>query len=100
MERMTRRAPKPISVGRHRRACCICKHPQRREIETEFVGWRSPGVLAQQYGLADRASVYRHAHALGLFAERRRNLRAALEGIIERVGEVEITASAVVAAVQ
>jgi hypothetical protein len=57
-------------------------------------------VIAKEFGLADRASVYRHAHALGLFDRRQRNIRAALEKIIERVGEVEVTASAVVAAVQ
>lgn len=53
-----------------------------------------------EYGLADRASVYRHAHALGLFAKRQRNIPAALEKNIEKVGEVEVTSSAVVAAVQ
>ncbi len=50
--------------------------------------------------MADRASVYRHAHALRLFEKRRRNVRAALERIIEKAGEVDVTASAVVAAVQ
>ena len=50
--------------------------------------------------MTDRASVYRHAHALGLFSKRKRNVRAALERIIERAGDVEATASAVVAAVQ
>jgi hypothetical protein len=70
------------------------------EIETEFVSWRSPASIAKEYGLADRACVYRHAHALGLFAKRQRNVRAALEQIIEKAGDVEATASAVVAAVQ
>ena len=51
------------------------------------------------YGLADRSSVYRHAHALGLFAKRQRNLRAALEKIIEKAGEVKVNAAAVVSAV-
>ena len=50
--------------------------------------------------MADRASVYRHAHALGLFPKRQRNVRAALERIIEKAGEVEVSAAAVVAAVQ
>jgi hypothetical protein len=91
---------KPVSLGRHRRNCSICTHPERTEIEAEFVAWRSPAVLAQQFGLSDRSTVYRHAHAIGLFAQRQRNLRAALERIIERAGEVEVTAAAVVAAVQ
>ena len=37
------------------------------EIEGDFISWRSPAAIATEYGLADRASVYRHAHALGLF---------------------------------
>jgi hypothetical protein len=49
--------------------------------------------------LADRTSVYRHAHALGLFQKRQKNVRAALERIIERAESVDVTASAVVAAI-
>jgi hypothetical protein len=78
----------------------VCRHGQRDEIESAFVGWRSPAAIAEEFGLADRASVYRHAHALGLVEKRRRNIRAALERIIEKAGEVDVTASAVVAAVQ
>jgi hypothetical protein len=78
----------------------VCCHEQREEIESAFIGWRSPAAIAEEYGLADRASVYRHGHALGLFEKRRRNIRAALERIIEKAGEVDVTASSVVAAVQ
>jgi hypothetical protein len=91
---------KPVSLGRHRRNCSVCVHAQRIDIEAEFIAWRSPAALAQQYGLGDRASIYRHAHALGLFAKRQRNVRAALERIIEKAGDVSVTASAVVAAVE
>ena len=69
-------------------------------MESAFIGWRSPAAIAEEYRLADRASVYRHAHALELFEKRRRNIRAALERIIENVGELDVTASAVVSAVQ
>jgi hypothetical protein len=69
------------------------------EIEQDFVSWRSPGVIVEEYGLADRSTVYRHAHACGLFVKRQRNVRAALERIIERAGEVDVTAAAVVSAV-
>jgi hypothetical protein len=89
-----------VSLGRHQRACSVCAHQQREEIEAAFIGWRSPAAIAEEYALTDRASVYRHAHALGLFEKRRRNIRAALERIIEKAGEVDVTASAVVAAVQ
>jgi hypothetical protein len=99
---MTRQAKTTasVSLGRHKRTCSVCGHQQREEIESAFIGWRSPASIAEEYGLADRASVYRHAHALGLFEKRRRNIRAALEHIIENAGEVDVTASAVVAAVQ
>jgi hypothetical protein len=89
-----------VSLGRHRRNCSVCAHPERSEIEAEFIDWRSPAALAQQFGLTDRSSIYRHAHAFDLFAKRQRNVRAALEKIIEKAGDVEVTASAVVAAIQ
>jgi hypothetical protein len=44
--------------------------------------------------------VYRHAHAVGLFPRRQRNVRTALGRIIEKAGEVDVTAAAVVAAIQ
>lgn len=78
----------------------MCAHQQCREIEAAFVSWRSPAAIAKEYGLADRATIYRHAHAFGLFEKRQRNIRAALEHIIEQACEVEVTSSAVVAAVQ
>ena len=78
----------------------MCVLPKRLDIEAEFVAWRSPAGIAEEYGLADRASIYRHAHALGLFADRKRNVRVARERIIEKAGEVDVTAAAVVAAVQ
>jgi hypothetical protein len=88
-----------ISPGRHAAECKICAHTQRDEIERDFINWRSPASITKQYKLANRASVYRHAHALGLFPKRQRNVRAALEKIIERAGEVEVNAAAVVSAV-
>jgi hypothetical protein len=89
-----------VSLGRHSTNCRICGHGKRAEIEADFVRWKSPARIATEYRLGNRASVYRHAHALGLFEKRGRNVRAALERIIEQVGEVDVTAPAVVAAVQ
>jgi len=89
-----------ISRGRHEKFCTICKNSKRQEIERDFVSWCSPTKIAKNYRLSDRSTVYRHAHVFGLFAKRRRNVRAALEHIIERAGEVEVSASSVVAAVQ
>jgi hypothetical protein len=87
------------STGRHAAACKICAHSHRQEIEHDFISWRSPVTIAREYGLKDRSTVYRHAHALNLCQKRRRNVRAALERIIERAGEVEVSAAAVVSAV-
>ena len=89
-----------VNLGRHKRNCSICAHQQREEIESEFISWRSPSTIATEFGLSDRSSIYRHARAFDLFAKRQRNVRAALERIIEHAGEVDVTASAVVSAIQ
>jgi hypothetical protein len=91
---------RPVSLGRHKTNCTVCAHEKREEIEQEFIAWRSPTQIAIDYVLADRTSVYRHAHAFGLMEKRRRNVRAALERMIEKSGDVDVTASAVVAAIQ
>lgn len=88
-----------ISLRRHAVECKICRHPQRMQIEGDFVDWQSPAKIAQQYGLRNRASVYRHAHGLGLMEKRARNVRAALEKIIEKAGDVAVSGAAVVGAV-
>ena len=97
---MKNEVAKAVNPGRHERCCKICSHKKREDIEQDFVAWKSPIAIAKEYGLADRMNVYRHANALGLFEKRRRNIRAALERIIERAGDVEVTASAVVNAIQ
>jgi|SRR5215469_14772653 len=89
-----------VNLGRHAAECKVCAHAHRQEIEREFINWQSPASIAKHYELRNRSTVYRHAHAAGLFPKRERNVRAALEKIIERAGEVDVTASAVVAAVQ
>jgi hypothetical protein len=91
---------KPVNLGRHESNCTICSHPQREEIEREFVEWASPLRIAEDFALPDRKTVYRHARAFGLLLKRDRNIRAGLAKIIERGGEVEISAAAVVAAIQ
>jgi hypothetical protein len=89
---------KPVNLGRHAAECKICAHADRSEIEQEFVGWTGANRIASSYGVS-RDGVYRHAHALDLFRRRQRNIRAALEKIIERAGEVDVNAAAVVSAV-
>jgi hypothetical protein len=100
MTRRQHRTEKATSLGRHEQNCRVCCHEQRAEIEREFTTWRSPAKIASEYGLKNRASIYRHAHALNLFAKRARNIRAALERIIEGVDDIEfVNASAIVAAI-
>src|SRR5271157_751092 len=86
----------PISRDRHEHQCRICSHPKRDEIERTFIAWVSPVQIAKEYSVS-RDGVYRHANVFGLMDKRRRNVRAALERIIERAGEVDVTAAAVVA---
>jgi hypothetical protein len=89
---------KPVNRGRHAAECKICAHSNRAEIEHEFVGWAGANRIATTYGVS-RDGVYRHAHALDLFRKRQRNIRAALERIIEQAGEVDVNAAAVVSAI-
>ncbi|MGE5736552.1 MAG: hypothetical protein ACM34E_15775 [Acidobacteriota bacterium] len=89
---------KTVSKGRHEYHCTICSHPDREHIEQAFINWSNTTKLAARYSVS-RDAIYRHAHALGLMDKRRRNVRAALEKIIEKAGDVEVNAAAVVSAV-
>jgi hypothetical protein len=88
----------PVDLVQHQRRCTVCKHPQRVAIEESFLYWRSPEDIAEDFHLADRSTVYRHAHATGLFDRRRRNVRWVLERILEQVDDVPITAGSIVRA--
>jgi len=88
----------PVSQVRHQAQCSVCAHPERAEIEQAFVNWVSPVRIATQFMVSSDA-VYRHAQAMKLMDKRRRNIRAALERIIEKAGEVEVNAAAVVSAI-
>ena len=90
---------KPVNRGRHETNCKVCQHTERAAIEEEFIAWKSPSRIARDWSLRDRTTLYRHAWATGLMEKRRRNVRAALESIIERGHDVEVTAAAVVQAV-
>ena len=91
---------RPVNLGRHEHSCTICAHPERQEIEGEFCEWKSASEIAREHRLGDRRAIYPHAHAVGLFWKRDRNLRAALARIIEKAGSVRVNGATVVAAVQ
>jgi hypothetical protein len=86
--------------ARHARRCNVCKHPDREAIELEFLRWRIPDDIANDHGIADRSSIYRHAHATGIFRRRRQTIRLALEPLLEQACTVSVTASAIVSAVR
>jgi len=72
-----------VNLGRHAAQCSICNHPYRQDIEERWLEWRSADKIAVDYRVS-RDSVYRHAHATGLYDKRRQNLITAAERIVER----------------
>ena len=90
--------PRRVSLNHHKSHCVICSHSDRADIEEDFLHWRSAGDIAEEHQVGDRRTVYRHAHATGLWQRRRRNLRAALESLIEGVDTVEVTGDTVIRA--
>ncbi|MGB9242607.1 MAG: hypothetical protein WCC03_04585 [Candidatus Acidiferrales bacterium] len=87
-----RRPLLPPDFSRHARRCCICSHPDRDAIEGDFIRWHSVELIAREYKIATRKSIYRHAHCTGLFAWRRR----VLEGILENAEHVPLVSSGVI----
>src|SRR5262249_24915919 len=83
------------SLKSHQGICRICRHDKHEDIDRDFVGWGNVKRIASDYGVSVD-SVYRHATAMGLYEQRRKNVKKALERIIERSEDVEITANAVV----
>ncbi len=88
-----------VDPERHSRTCAICRSPNRQHIEEAFLHWIGPEFIFGEYNVS-RFSLYRHAHAMNLFALRRRNYRAALELVIERTGSANISGDAIVRAVR
>jgi hypothetical protein len=88
-----------VNLGRHQAQCSICSHPEREEIETLWVDWVHVGHITSIFKISPDA-IYRHMHAVELFDKRTKNIVRALEQIIEKVGAVSPTASAVVSAIK
>ncbi|HXQ26973.1 MAG TPA: hypothetical protein VN822_11235 [Candidatus Acidoferrales bacterium] len=89
----------PPEESHHARRCSICSHPARDVIEEAFLQWRNVSDIKYEFHLPSRTTVYSHAHATGLFERRRKNLRAALELIIEEADRVSPTADSIIRAV-
>lgn len=78
----------PPDPERHSRKCRVCKHPQRQDIESDFLRWRPTAEIAQNFGLPDHSSVCRHARATGLYDQRGQGVCYALDPILEDAGRV------------
>ena len=93
-----------LILERHSRRCIICHHPEREAIEEEFVHWRAPWKLAQDYKLTDYRTdyrtVYRHARAAGLLLQRRERLHSALDAFVESVDDVTFTGDTILRAMR
>jgi hypothetical protein len=88
-----------VSMGRHQSQCRICAHADHEQIEQEWINWGNTSLIAERYGVS-RDGIYRHAHALGLFGKRRRNVVMAAEKMIERVDTTPISSSAILSAIK
>ncbi len=99
MRQKTEQKQKRPLPRRHEAGCRVCAHPEREQIESAWCAWANTSKLAKQYSLS-RDSLYRHCHALSLFERRGRNLKGALEKIIEQADSVTVNAGAVVQAIQ
>jgi hypothetical protein len=89
-----------IDISKHQRRCLVCKHPDREAIEEGFLQWRRTGDLRLEFDLPNRTCIRRHATAFGLFEKRARNMRFALDAIIEEAENVRPTADAIIRAIR
>jgi hypothetical protein len=92
--------PRRRSRERHKRRCTVCRHPDRQAIEDAFLHWQSPEKIAREFGIADHSTVYRHAHANGLFSRRNAFVCSALDTIIEHASTVKVTGKDVINAIR
>jgi hypothetical protein len=53
-------APSP---ERHSRKCAICHHPDRANLEEDFLNWRNAELIKNEYELPNYRTIYLHARA-------------------------------------
>jgi hypothetical protein len=88
------------SIERHSRKCTICRHPERESIDESFLHWRSPATIMHCYAIPSETTIYDHAHAFNLFAQRNRNLQSALANVVEDIDRHRFTGSEMLDAVR
>jgi hypothetical protein len=102
-----RRRPKTVieepqlsSLAMHEAQCMICGSECREEMDELFVNWHNVSEIGREFN-TPRRTIYRHAHAVGLFPIRDRNLRRSLGLIIHRAETAPgLTADSVIRAVR
>jgi hypothetical protein len=74
----------PSSMERHSRKCAICTHPAREAIDQAFLhrsrcrAWADDSAqqtiknIVKNHNLPSLSSLYRHAHATGLWLRRQK----------------------------
>jgi len=92
--------PPRASLQRHARKCHICHHPQRAEIEDDFLNWHGPDEIVSDYKLPHYSVIYRHANALGLRARRNENIRTVLDILVEQAETVRVTGNTILRAMR
>ena len=92
--------PAPIDLTRHASKCAICQSEDRQEIENLFLHWISPGYIVEQFRVRSRMTLYRHVHATGLYEYRRRNLRSALDRLIENADSATVSGDCIIRAIR
>ena len=85
---------------RHSRKCAICRHPDRADIEEDFVSWRNAELIQKDYKLPNYRTIYRHARTHGLYERRRENLRFAAELLIEHADQAQPDANIILRAIR
>ncbi len=88
------------ALERHARKCAVCKHKDRDDIEADFLHWHWSSAISYDYGLPDTRALFRHAHAVGLYEQRMRNMRYAAAHIVDYAEHVKPTANAVLKAMR
>jgi len=99
MKKDFRQEEQSVSLGRHQAQCSVCSHPQREEIEEEWIDWGCTRLLADRYSVS-RYAIYRHMKALDLFKERQKRVKFVYEKIIEQLDLAPVTGATILAALK
>jgi hypothetical protein len=87
-------------LRRHRAKCVVCHHPDREEIEEEYLHWHDVWQISREYEIDDYRSIHRHARAYGLVQSRRENIFSALDNIVQKSEGAKVTGDMVIRAIR